>query len=86
MVALEAAAMRTPVVAFPAGGLADSGLAACVPAGDVGALVRDSLALAVDSVRRTERLELAAQSLNSRFGPSQHGQMLKEIYGQALGD
>lgn len=86
MVALEAAAMGTPVVAFPAGGLADSGLAACVPAGDSGALVRVSLALAADFVGRTERLEIAAQSLNSRFGPRLHGQALESIYGHARGE
>ena len=86
MVALEAAAMGTPVVAFPAGGLADSGLAACVPAGDAGALVRLSLALAADSVRRTERLETAAQRLTSRFGPRLHGQALQGIYRHVCGD
>ena len=86
MVALEAAAMGTPVVAFPAGGLADSGLAACVPAGDAGALVRVALALAGDSVRRAERLETAAESLSSRFGPRLHSQALQEIYRHVRGD
>jgi len=80
MVALEAAALATPVVAFPAGGLADSGLAACVAPEDVDALVAAALGLVQDPLRRAERLESSAASLGTSFSPETHCQSLQEIY------
>jgi glycosyltransferase involved in cell wall biosynthesis len=80
MVALEAAAMATPVVSFPAGGLADSGLAACVPVGDPDALIKRALALVADPELRAERLQLSATRLADRFGPAAHSQALLSLY------
>jgi glycosyltransferase involved in cell wall biosynthesis len=80
MVALEAAALGTPVVAFPAGGLADSGLAACVPMEDVGALVETGLELVRDPARRTEQLARSRAVLEERFSPSDHATALRRVY------
>lgn len=80
MVALEAAAMGTPVVAFPAGGLADSGLAACVPAGDADALIERALGLVADQELRAERLELSAEQLTGPFAPAAHSRALLRLY------
>jgi len=80
MVALESAAIGTPLVAFPAGGLAVSGLARCVPMEDVDRMVATGLELVRNPVVRKEFLSGTRTVLEERFGPSQHAALLVELY------
>ena len=80
MVALEAAAVGTPVVSFPAGGLPASDLAEIVPMGDVLRLTERALALAVKGRPRRERLRRARQALSERFSPEKNGAALAALY------
>lgn len=80
MVALEAAAMSLPVVAFPAGGLADSGLASLVPMENVDALVDRALELVRSPSAREQQLEAAAAALGARFSPAPHAERLIDLY------
>jgi glycosyltransferase involved in cell wall biosynthesis len=80
MVALEAAAVGTPVVGFAVGGLADTGLARPVPAGDVQRLVAEALAVVRDGQERGRQLSLASQTLRERHDPASHADQLVRIY------
>jgi len=82
MVALEAAAVGTPVVGFAVGGLADSGLATPVPVEDVDALVSASLALVRDARVRVSALQRSAAALAERFAPGPHVTALRRLYGE----
>lgn len=80
MVALEAAALATPVVSFPAGGLPASGLAEIVAMGDVLGLTQRALALAVEGKPRRDRILRASEALSQRFSPEKNGTALAAIY------
>jgi len=80
MTALEAAALAVPLVGFPAGGLADSGLAVVAPPGNVNALVDTAVALVRDLGLRTEALRQSRAALDGEFGPAKHAQRLLAVY------
>lgn len=80
MVALEAAAVGTPVVGFAVGGLADSGLATPVPEENVPALVEAALHLVRDEGARTAALARAREALASRHAPEAHAAALVRLY------
>lgn len=80
MTALEAAALDVPLVGFPAGGLADSGLAVIAPPGDVTRLVDAAVALVRDAGLRTEALRQSRAALENRFAPANHAARLVRVY------
>jgi len=80
MTALEAAAVGVPLVGFPVGGLADSGLALTVRDGDVDALVDAAAGLVRDPEARRRVLARAQAVLADRFGPEAHARALEAIY------
>lgn len=85
MTALEAAALGVPLVGFPAGGLADSGLAVTTPPGNVAALVDTAVALVRDPGLRTEALRQSREALDGEFSPRKHAERLVAVYeGSAL--
>ena len=83
MTALEAAAVGVPLVAFPVGGLADSGLAATVTDGDVDGLVDAAASIVRDPDARAWVLDRASRSLEERFAPGPHAAALATIYAGA---
>ena len=76
MVSLEAAALGTPVVAYPVGGLPDSGLAEIVAMGDVEALTAAALRLARPGPERAAAVEASRTALATRFSPGAHAEAL----------
>jgi glycosyltransferase involved in cell wall biosynthesis len=80
MVALEAAAVGTPLVAFAVGGLVEPGLAVTVPPGDVSSLVEAALALTRDEGRRAAVLDASRRTLLEQLAPAEHARRLIEIY------
>lgn len=80
MTALEAAAVNVPLVGFPAGGLADSGLAVTTPPGDVNKLVDTAVALVREPGLRAEALRQSRDALEGTFGPREHAAMLGRVY------
>lgn len=80
MVALEAAAVGTPVVAFGVAGLAGTGLAATVDQGDTAALVARAVGLLRDSVARARQVALARECLAEVASPVRHAGALSEVY------
>jgi glycosyltransferase involved in cell wall biosynthesis len=81
MVALEAAAVGTPVVGFAVGGLADSGLATSVPPEDVVGMVEAALRLVRDPGAHASALGRARARLASDYAPPDHAAALRSIYG-----
>ena len=81
MVALEAAAIGTPLVGFAVGGLADSGLARPVPGEDVSRLVTDAIAVVRDEDERRRQLTVARAALRDNHAPGPHAAELVRIYG-----
>lgn len=80
MTALEAAAVNVPLVGFPAGGLADSGLAVTTPPGDVNKLVDTAVALVREPGLRAEALRQSRDALEGSFAPRDHAAMLARAY------
>ena len=80
MTALEAAALQVPLVGFPAGGLADSGLAVTTPPGDITRLVDTAVALVRDAGLRAEALRQSKAALMTRFAPAGHADSLRALY------
>lgn len=80
MTALEAAAVGVPCVGFPAGGLADSGLAVTTPDGNVTALVDTAVALVREPGLRAEALRQSRNALEGEYGPSEHARRLVAVY------
>jgi len=81
MVALEAAAVGTPVVGFAVGGLADGDLATATDPEDVPALVHAALHLVRDSKVHAAALGRARATLAERHAPAQHAAALLAVYG-----
>ncbi len=79
MVALEAAAVGTPLVGFAVGGLADTGLATPVPVEDVVALVETALRLVRDPAARAAALGRAREALEAH-APAAHAAALSALY------
>ena len=80
MTALEAAAVQVPLVGFPVGGLADSGLALTVPDGDVDRLVDAAVRLVRDDALRARALDQSTSALAGPFAPARHAAALSDIY------
>lgn len=80
MTALEAAAVGVPLVAFPVGGLKDSGLAFTVRDGDIDGFVDAAAAIVRDAEGRARVLARAAAALDERFAPAAHVRSLSGIY------
>ena len=80
MTALEAAAVGVPLVGFPAGGLAESGLAVTTPAGNINKLVDTAVALVREPGLRAEALRQSRNALEGEFGPRDHATRLRTVY------
>ena len=80
MVALEAAAVGTPLVGFAVGGLADSGLARPVPPEDVQQLVSAAVDLVRDPDERARQVAAARRVLQLNHHPAAHAEALGRIY------
>lgn len=81
MVALEAAAVGTPVVGFAVGGLADSGLARPVPVEDVERLVEEAIRVVRDGEERRRQVTSARNLLRAEYAPGRQATELVRIYG-----
>lgn len=79
MVALEAAAVGTPVAAFAVGGLAGTGLALTVPEGDVDRLVDGAVHLVRDPELRAAAVARARGLLAQALSPGAHAAALAAI-------
>ncbi len=80
MIALEAAAVGTPVAAFAVGGFADTGLAVPVPVEDVVALVTVALDLVRDVDRRLAVTARARGVLDEAFSRKAHMRAIDVVY------